>query len=571
MKTENRTIKLTIQNATENLPVGLAGYGADCRGTKEKGEGYYAYVAAPQRKQAVFIHELAAANGGKEFHTWVGDGKDAPPAVSALDGTAAVDAKAAQRAINSMQSAVKRAEGIGGGVLAQTVLRGSWKGYIECHPAGPRITLYRDIAQYSVLALHSVPGEGWEYAVVVKDLKSTHWFTGANRKNLRSTEGVQSLTKSGKNYPSMVRAFNAAMEELFGIISQACSVRDTHRAAAMSPKIAAAARAKQRAKTGRATAPLSKTEAATYRAASAKLQAADVLGALGKRIARKASGIEKKEQRAAEKERKKAERAKVGATKKGEGRVRKVAAKGQSGLLGKFVLFNDTAGESLKDKAGLVTAVGPNARDTYEPKHGGAKVTVLVVGARSVGSREYNEYRNVEGQEKPQRIFGLGGKGTFTKAFYALGKDEAGKVTASGGERLIAEANEHPEIAKAGVKVSTGITKAVQRAAVKAEKEAKKKLKAADKKAKTSTKVTKAQEKLDAMRAKLKAAQEKLKAAKTGGRKALPKVGVAPVAEAASLADIIRASGGTMEVEAPVSLPTVSADESAILDEWLND
>ena len=136
------TITLSIAGATENLPASMRAYGVDCAGGKGKDAGHYAYVAIPGKGEALLIHEMPADNGGKLFHAWKSSkAKDVPPENVALHKAAPLSAAAAQKALGGMVARAEAAQKFGGGPLAQTVLRGSWKGYIACKPSGAQIVL----------------------------------------------------------------------------------------------------------------------------------------------------------------------------------------------------------------------------------------------------------------------------------------------------------------------------------------------------------------------------------------------------------------------------------------------
>ena len=520
-KTENRTIRLTVLGATENLPLALSGYGKDCNG----GDGYYAYVAAPQRAKGLMIHEVPGPEG-KVFHAWKSGSKDNPPNLSVLDKLKVVSAQAAQNAINGLQK-LGTTRPVGSGTAAQSVLRGRWKGYIECHPAGPRVVLTRDVAAYTSLALVSVPGKGWDYAIHVKDLASTRWFTGGSSKAVRNKGGIKSKSLTGKTKGTMKSAFNAAIRDLFGLVAQACSIRDTHRPAALSSAQQAksnrqsAARAAKKGKSSARTAPLTGGEAKAYRAARRKLAkmtpaekriAAQVKrdkGPAARPVPASIAALKSTYRKITEGENEgsagtvlsvkrddegylltfrikgktiRVPKTSTRAAKKATGRsatthVRSEPVARQKKLANRFATLNDNAG-GLKGKPIFIKSVGPNKKGTYDPRHGGALLTVLIPTKSSISERTINQYKRTS--EGPEGVLSLsGGKAAFKAAFKDIGynKNDAGKTTWTDKSmiRMADALNANGVLANAGITLGVNDKKRVAkaRAAIKAKADAK--------------------------------------------------------------------------------------------------
>jgi hypothetical protein len=505
-KSENRTIRLTVLGATENLPTAVSGYGKDCVG----GDGYYAYVAAPQRAKALLIHEVPGPDG-RAFHAWKATStRDNPPSLVSLDKLKKISADQAQRAINAMQKI--GAKPVGSGTVAQSVLRGRWKGYIECHPAGPRVVLTRDVAQYTSLALVSVPGKGWDYAIHVKDLASTRWFTAGSGKKVTHKGGIKSKSLTGKTKPTLRKAFNAAIQDLFGLVAQACSIRDTHRPGALSAKKKAAQNASNKARAEKAgrkpkagTSPMTSSEVAAYKKARAKLKK-NAAGTVGRHVqsaidkaskakapkpvpasiaalkgtyrkitkgeneghkgtvlsvkrdgkgyllAFRKSGKTIRVQKTSTRAAKKPEPGK--SKGKTEARVRQKPTASQNKLGKRFALLNANAG-SLGGRPVYIKSSGKNAKETWDPRHGGAKLTVLLVGKNGISERTINEYRTPKGG-KPESVLKLsGGKSVFNKAVKALAYDKDGKYTDKSLVRMADALSANGVLGSAGIKLGS--------------------------------------------------------------------------------------------------------------------
>jgi len=451
-KSENRILRLKIHGATENLPLLIQAYGPDCRGTKERGDGAYAFVSAPQKGKSLFVHEVPSADKGTTFYLWKNSGtKDAPPALSLIDmAQNKVSAKAASRAIVAIAKAGSKPVRQS---VAKSVLRGRWSGYLECTPGGPRVVMTRDIAQYTTLAIVGDPkNKAWEYAIHIKDLKSTNWFVGAAAK--RKGSKVQSKNLTDKNYGTLQRCFNAAIKDLFGIVADACSVRDTVRSAAVSKTARAKSNARSRARGKSGTAPMTRTEVKSH------VKSRGTAAAKKSSVVKKAAAAAKKSS----------------VVKKAV--MRKSAAKAQTALKGKFVTFNGHAG-ARKGVTAYVKDVSSNARGSYDPRQGGAALTILVPSSTGVREVKVNEYRIPKGKKTPVRILGVGGKGKFKTTLFGglrttvtrkvAGKDK--KVAAWSNQHLIKVAdalNENKALGTHKIVLGTNAKKALAKARAKA-------------------------------------------------------------------------------------------------------
>lgn len=424
------TINLKVLGATASLPYGLQAYGRDCVGDKanQSKEGYFAYLAAPLKKRALFIHE-EGSGGDVVFHAWESSAtNDAPPGRLALDKKKALTPKAVEKKIDAMQRAITTESRRN--IFSQTVLKGKWSGYVEC-PSG-RTILTRDIASFATMALVSDPSKRkWQWAVHIKDLKTTHWFTSPVAK--AGSKGVQSVSLTGSR-GTMAAAFNDAMKKLFAIVAKAATVKETVRRAAVDVEY----RKKRRAK-GQTSSPLTKTEKKAYKAAKAKIKT-KAAGRISKKTASlqtKAAKVKAKAKTKADrikaKAREKRARTRERATTKAKkakkattGRAARTTPLGnQSGLKGKYVTFTAKAGEQLKGKVGYVEKIGPNGRKNYGPKDGGAKLYVIAIG--TTGGIANKLKTGVLEYKDGTRVFKVKGAAAFKKNMKAYAKAKGNK------------------------------------------------------------------------------------------------------------------------------------------------
>lgn len=383
------TINLKVLGATADLPLGIQAYGRDCVGDKanKSKEGYFAYLAAPHKKKSIFVHEKTTADG-TVFHVWKSTAsRDCPPGRTKVDNKPATPASKVQTSVNSMVRAIESQRALKSiqRLRAMTTLKGRWSGYIEC-PSG-RIVLTRDIANFTTLALVSDPAKGmWQYAIHIKDLKTTHWFTTKSKK----VGGVKSVSITGSK-GTMVGAFNAAIKELYEVIAKASTVKETVRRASVDRKYR-----KGRVAKGQVASPLTKSEVKS--AASA-----------AKSIKKKAGRISTKVKRMTAKK-------KTSGRKTATARIRKSPLKSQSSLKGKFITFGSSeAAGTLKNMVAYVAKVGPNGRGNYDPKSGGAKLHILAISKD--GKKVSNRLKSgVLELHKGKRLFKVGGAAAFKSA-----------------------------------------------------------------------------------------------------------------------------------------------------------
>ena len=387
------TLSLKVLGATADIPLGLQAYGKDCVGGKANSstEGYFAYLAAPLKGKALFVHEKTTKADGTIFHVWKSSGsKDSPPGRIKLDNMAKKNAGEVQTAVNSMTKAIQSQKALKSltRLRAMTTLRGRWTGYIEC-PSG-RVVLTRDIANFTTLALVSDPASAtWQYAIHIKNLKSTHWFSAASKK----VSGLKSVSLTGKK-GTLVGAYNLAIKALFEVIAKASEVKETTRRASVDRGYRKKALAK-----GSFGSPMNKSEVKSAASAGRGL------GKGAGRISTKAARLIAKA---------KAKSSSTGSTAAAP-RVRKAAIKSQTALKGKYITFMGDGAGSLKGMVAYVASIGPNGRDNYDPKNGGAKLYIIAIN--SDGKKVSNRLKGgVLEYVKGKRPFEVKGKSAFNAA-----------------------------------------------------------------------------------------------------------------------------------------------------------
>ena len=98
-------------------------------------------------------------------------------------------------------------------------LKGQWSGWLHCDAGTPRVELVRKLAAYGVLTIVSSP-EGWSWSVA----RTEKWF---------SKPGTDTGSAS-----TLLKAIEGGLARAMGLLGEACSVRDSHRRAALDTAFA---------------------------------------------------------------------------------------------------------------------------------------------------------------------------------------------------------------------------------------------------------------------------------------------------------------------------------------------
>lgn len=180
--------RLNVTGADEDVPRLLLAYGRACGGE-------VAFVMRPRDNTALLIHQVKKAPA-KVWRTDLGLAPSHPPELDA-DPAAAV-------------AELKRMKGNPSGAGPATI-KGKWAGHLHCDNGTPRVTLERKVVSYGVLRLTSRPDGRWAATFE----RMGKWFSAAK---------VESIERS-----SLAEAITAGMGLVVGLVSEACSFRDTRR------------------------------------------------------------------------------------------------------------------------------------------------------------------------------------------------------------------------------------------------------------------------------------------------------------------------------------------------------
>jgi hypothetical protein len=187
--------RLNIVGADEDVPRLLLSYGRGCGGE-------VALVMRPRDGQAALVHQVKK----QPAKVWSSDRSLAPdtvgdaPLVPATE-LPATDAVALVRRLKSSPPAKGPAS-----------LRGMWRGALFCTDGKPTMALERRVASYGTLKVRSDTDGHW-HASFERDAK---WFSTEKREETPAST-------------TLVEAIQRGMVQMTGLVSEACSFRDTHR------------------------------------------------------------------------------------------------------------------------------------------------------------------------------------------------------------------------------------------------------------------------------------------------------------------------------------------------------
>jgi hypothetical protein len=190
--------RLNIVGADEDVPRVMLAYGHGCGGE-------VAFVMRPRDNTALLIHQVKK----QPAKVWRTDLGLAPSHAPELDAAPA-DAVAELRRMKASPPPAGPA-----------TLKGSWTGHLYCDDGTPRVVLARKVASYGSLKLASKPDGRWTATFE----RAGKWFSAAKQESLERS--------------ALAEAITAGMGLVVGLVSEACSFRDTHRRNAVDPEFAA--------------------------------------------------------------------------------------------------------------------------------------------------------------------------------------------------------------------------------------------------------------------------------------------------------------------------------------------
>ena len=194
----NESFGLNILGADEDVPRLILAFGKGCGGS-------VALVMRPRDSTALLVHQLPKV-AAKVWRTDLGLAPSHAPELA----VAPADALAELVKLKTRPPPVGPA-----------TLKGSWKGHLLCTNGTPSMRLERKVVSYGVLRLTSKADGRW-IATFDRDGK---WFTQAK---------AESVERSG-----LSDAITAGMGLVIGLVSEACSFRDTRRRNAVDVEYAA--------------------------------------------------------------------------------------------------------------------------------------------------------------------------------------------------------------------------------------------------------------------------------------------------------------------------------------------
>ena len=207
--------RLNIVGADEDVPRLLLVYGKGCGGE-------LAFVLRPRDSQGVLVHQIK----GQPAQIWVSDLGQLPEGVRpsnagklATDGPQkpawAVGANEAVSLIKRLKASPPKA--------GPATLRGSWKGELRCSDSRPTVHLERKVAAYGILHIDSDLTGRWTALFE----RAEKWFSTAKQERTPPND-------------TLGEAIQRGMVQMTGLVSEACSFRDTRRRNAVDPSYAEA-------------------------------------------------------------------------------------------------------------------------------------------------------------------------------------------------------------------------------------------------------------------------------------------------------------------------------------------
>ncbi len=180
--------RLNILGADEDVPRLLLAYGRACGGE-------VAFVMRPRDNTALLVHQVKK-QPAKVWRTDQGLAPSHPPEEDADPGAAVAEVKRTKA--NPPPA-------------GPATLRGRWVGLLNCEDGTPSMRLERKVAAYGVLRLASKPDGRWTATFD----RAPKWFSAAKQESVERT--------------GLAEAIQAGMGLVVGLVSEACSFRDTRR------------------------------------------------------------------------------------------------------------------------------------------------------------------------------------------------------------------------------------------------------------------------------------------------------------------------------------------------------
>lgn len=210
---ERDRFRLNIVGADEDVPRLLLVYGKGCGGE-------VAFVFRPREGEGVLVHQKK----GVPALVWVRNLDQLPegvrPSVAGKLESDGPRAPAWSVGASEAVSLIKRLKA-NPPKTGPATLRGTWKGELRCAEMQPFVHLERKVAAYGTLHVDSDANGRW----TARFERSEKWFSTAK----------QDRTPP---YDSLGEAIQRGMVQMTGLVSEACSFRDTRRRNTVDPTYA---------------------------------------------------------------------------------------------------------------------------------------------------------------------------------------------------------------------------------------------------------------------------------------------------------------------------------------------
>lgn len=193
MTNKPEKFRLRIVSAEDDIPRMLLAFGRGCGGE-------VALVFRPTDNSALLLHQVKG-QPARVWRTSRGQAPDEPKIELASED-----------AVELLMQLKKDPPKAG-----PATLRGQWSGELLCIDGKPKLQLQRKVASYGTLRVESKPEGGWSATFE----RGERWFS----------EGKQQTVDRA----ALADAVTAGMGVMIGLVSEACSFRDTRKRAAVDP------------------------------------------------------------------------------------------------------------------------------------------------------------------------------------------------------------------------------------------------------------------------------------------------------------------------------------------------
>ena len=213
MTADREKFRLNILGADEDVPRLILVYGHACGGE-------FALVLRPRDAEGVLVHQIKK----QPAKVWTTERRLLPSTVTERDKLTTDAPRQPEVDVPSVDAVtIIRRMKVAPPAKGPASLRGTWRGHMLCAGGKPTVHLERKVASYGILRVHSDPAGHWHTAFE----RDSRWFSTARR-----DEAPES--------PTLAEAIQRGMVQMTGLVSEACSFRDTRRRNAVDADYAVA-------------------------------------------------------------------------------------------------------------------------------------------------------------------------------------------------------------------------------------------------------------------------------------------------------------------------------------------